>query len=224
MSWRNTYFAAYRRNPILKSLTINAFSLTLSVFLLWGNKNPQTEKKKQISTVFGPENSQTFCSLFPFMFLCLLEMPIYGRTYAIPFLLRLFYIAIHQGLSTTTVEPTYHRGMRFHFKDNGKVCAGPKCCRTDDDARPWCSTKVYANGKHMKGNFQYCKPCSAWCVPPNRRCGGSCAGPKCCSQDGDAHLWCSTKVDANNFHVKGNYQYCGCEPDSSYLSLLSLSS
>ena len=104
------------------------------------------------------------------MFLCLLEMPIYGRTYAIPFLLRLFYIAIHQGLSTTTVEPTYHRGMRFHFKDNGKVCAGPKCCRTDDDARPWCSTKVYANGKHMKGNFQYCKPCSAGCVPPNGRC------------------------------------------------------
>ena len=57
-------------------------------------------------------------------------------------------------------------GCVFPFKDSGKVCAGPKCCRTDGDKKPWCSTKVDPNGNHVNGNFQYCETCTAGTYNP----------------------------------------------------------
>ena len=51
----------------------------------------------------------------------------------------------------------------FPFTDKkGKTCPGPKCCNLDNDKKgSWCSTKVKADGKHIKGNFAYCQgtPC-----------------------------------------------------------------
>ena len=50
----------------------------------------------------------------------------------------------------------------FPFTDGGKTCPGPKCCNTDDSPEgSWCSTKVDANGKHLRGNYAFCEgsPC-----------------------------------------------------------------
>ena len=44
----------------------------------------------------------------------------------------------------------------FPFKDSGKTCSGPKCCKTDGDSRAWCSTKVDSNGVHVNGYYKYC--------------------------------------------------------------------
>ena len=46
------------------------------------------------------------------------------------------------------------------------------------------------------------------CEFPFRYQNKICAGPKCCVLDGGSS-WCSTKVDANKFHIRGNYLSCG---------------
>ena len=44
----------------------------------------------------------------------------------------------------------------FPFKDSGKWCNGPFCCKTDGDSKAWCSTQVDANRKHVNGHYKYC--------------------------------------------------------------------
>merc|ERR1712072_1259308 len=118
----------------------------------------------------------------------------------------------------------------FPFKKNGKTCAGPGCCNLDNDSSGnWCSTKVDANDVHIGGNFVYCKgkPCNVqkpwnkkcWknkgkpCVFPFKKNGKTCPGPACCNLDDDSNgSWCSTKVDANDVHIGGNFVYCKGTP------------
>ena len=117
---------------------------------------------------------------------------------------------------------------QFPFIFNRQKYTG--CTRDSDPSnRLWCSTKTDFNGNHIKGNWGYCRLASSGnknVCPIDDGCltiRGPKIGVKCvfpflynnklyngCTSENDSleQLWCSTKVDENDNHVRGHWGYC----------------
>ena len=124
----------------------------------------------------------------------------------------------------------------FPFTFNRKTYTKCTTVASDDDI-PWCSTKVDNNGKHIRGYWGNCDLSRCWvesrimnsasdggrCVTKaggKAKAGTKCQFPftfnrktytKCTTVASDDDIpWCSTKVDNNGKHIRGNWGNCHC--------------
>jgi len=110
----------------------------------------------------------------------------------------------------------------------GKSCIFPfvyrnekhNACILDDYSKPWCSTGVDKDLKHLIGQYGECAqqcPMKIGCVTT----GGKYKGKPCvfpfiyrgvthtgCTKDGHVKYWCSVKNDKNGAYISGHYGEC----------------
>jgi len=131
------------------------------------------------------------------------------------------------GCKTSSGGPQIDAACVFPFIYKGKEYK--ECTFEKGDEKPWCSTKVDGDRKHVGGQQQW-GYCGEQCpIRSQEQCRTTkttsgkkdtpCVFPfiykgkgytKCLWEEGESEAWCSTKVTKRGFHVgkQGQWGYC----------------